>query len=416
MTPLAPPAVAPASTHLAGAASTASGRFRHQLPVFSPLDAGALVHAALTAAGRRDSRPELIRVLANRYLADEIVLCGSGTDALGRAIRGALDLRGGGTVALPAYSCYDVATSAVGAGARVVLYDLDPVTLGPDPDSFRRALANAGAAVVAPLYGLPLDWPTLAAIADAAGTLLIEDASQGHGASFEGRPLGSLGDLSVLSFGRGKGWTGGSGGALLSRSREVSGIFRESTTAVGDWGQIARAAIQCLIGRPELYWLPASLPWLGLGETVYHDPSPPRVLGAASASILLRTLDGADAAADHRRRIGARYRVLIDDHVANLRSIRPLPGASPGYLRYPVRLRGGIGRLGGRRAALRRGIGPAYPRPLGELPALQSRLIGGSVAPGAAALVQELLTLPTHSYVGAGEAEDLVAWMARTIG
>ncbi len=108
-------------------------------------------------------------------------------------------------MALPAFTCYDIASAAVGAGVRVALYDVDPDTLGPDPASLERVLAaGAGAVVAGPLYGVPLEWDALRALADRHGALLIEDAAQGHGASWRGRPLGSLGDLSVLSFGRGK--------------------------------------------------------------------------------------------------------------------------------------------------------------------------------------------------------------------
>ena len=85
-------------------------------------------------------------------------------------------------------------------------------------DAFESAFREgATIAVVASLYGMPIGWNDVRSAAAAHGVLVIEDAAQGHGASWQGQPLGSLGDLSVLSFSRGKGWTGGYGGALLSR-------------------------------------------------------------------------------------------------------------------------------------------------------------------------------------------------------
>src|SRR4029434_8607789 len=111
-----------------------------------------------------------------------------------------------------AYCCYDLATAADGAGADVLLYDLHPLTLGPDWRSFERTLARgATAAVVAHLYGHPVDLRQAQALADSAGSILIEDAAQGVGARYDGRPLGSFGGMSLLSFGRGKGLTGGGG-------------------------------------------------------------------------------------------------------------------------------------------------------------------------------------------------------------
>src|SRR5207247_2360158 len=89
-----------------------------------------------------------------------------------------------------------------------------------------------------------------------------------HGGGRRGRPLGSLGVVSVLSFGRGKGWTGGRGGALLSRGGAggnggngnggggEGGLWREA-------GVLALAAAQWAFARPAAYGIPASLPWLG---------------------------------------------------------------------------------------------------------------------------------------------------------
>jgi dTDP-4-amino-4,6-dideoxygalactose transaminase len=98
-----------------------------------------------------------------------------------------------------------------------VLYDLDPATLSPDPASLDRAMsAGAAALVVAHLYGFAVDLDLAARAAERTGALLIEDAAQGVGGSYRGVPLGKCGSLSVLSFGRGTGRTGGRGGALLA--------------------------------------------------------------------------------------------------------------------------------------------------------------------------------------------------------
>ncbi|MET0399208.1 MAG: DegT/DnrJ/EryC1/StrS family aminotransferase, partial [Longimicrobiaceae bacterium] len=192
---------------------------RHQLAVYSPVSLRAGGRAAGDALLRgADPRAPLLAELLRDYAAGSGALCGSGTQALQLALVEARRRGGDAPVALPAFSCYDVAAAAVGAGVRVALYDVDPGTLAPDPESLERVLAAGARTVVAgPLYGVPLEWDTLRGAAGRHGALLVEDAAQGHGASWHGRPLGSLGDLSVLSFGRGKGWTGGRGGALLAR-------------------------------------------------------------------------------------------------------------------------------------------------------------------------------------------------------
>src|SRR5690606_21459595 len=196
--------------------------FRHQPPVHSPVPLRALVPAAgqLLRLGA-DPRPGLAALLEAAYAAERVVLCSSGTAALQLAIRiAAAHASEPGPVALPACTCYDVAAAAIGAdaGSGLVLFDVEPSGLAPDLGSLERVLrGGASVVVVSPLYGIPADWDAVQALCDEHGAVLVEDAAQGHGASWRGRPVGALGRISVLSFGRGKGWTGGKGGALLLR-------------------------------------------------------------------------------------------------------------------------------------------------------------------------------------------------------
>ena len=144
--------------------------------------------------------------LRSRFTAVEAILTGSGTQALELAIRLSVgNDPSGGPVGLPAFSCFDVATGAVGAGVPVLFYDVDPETLTPEPRGLARVLAQEpGAVVVANLFGYPVDWSRIREQCRGSGTILIEDAAQGLGSTWKGRSGGSLGDLTVLSFGRGK--------------------------------------------------------------------------------------------------------------------------------------------------------------------------------------------------------------------
>jgi dTDP-4-amino-4,6-dideoxygalactose transaminase len=159
--------------------------------------------------------------LRERFGARDVILTDSGTSALILALRSLLPQ--GATIAYPAYACVDLTAVALRARMRVRLYDLDPATLSPDLDSVRAAIGRGvDAIVVAHLYGYPADVAGVEELAALHGIPVIEDAAQGAGGTVRGMRLGSLGDVSILSFGRGKGTTCGSGGALLSRSRQTS--------------------------------------------------------------------------------------------------------------------------------------------------------------------------------------------------
>lgn len=318
---------------------------------------------------------------------------------------------------LPAYTCYEVATAAVGARVRVRLYDLDPRTLAPNWDSVRAAATHGAAAiVVAPLFGLPLDWGAARSVADELDALLIADAAQTHGSLWDGRPAGCSGDLIVLSFGRGKGWSGGGGGALLRRPAGQSPVESATLADRGMAGESTAAlslGAQWLLGRPSLYGLPSAIPSLGLGQTIYHEPTPPAAMSRTSAAMLIANQRDSGREVSFRRDNAARYAELLSHHLDD----RALIGAAlhdrSGALRFPIRLPGGWPELR-KTDALRLGAAPGYPAPLVDLHPLKDLLDDTEASiPGAILLARELVTLPTHSLVSRREIEELVRIVSR---
>jgi hypothetical protein len=314
-------------------------------PVLSPVSVGALGRGALTAAGVRHApRQTVIATIADRFDASRVVLTDSGTSALTLALR--LTGHSGRPVALPAYSCIDLITAAQGANVTVRLYDLDPRTLGPDLNSLRRALdRGVGAIVVAPLFGYPVDYGAVIAMAHEAGVPLIEDAAQGAGGTYQSRRTGTFGAVSVLSFARGKGTTGGSGGALLfrdvalvSRADEILASLRSGGRGLRD---VAALAAQWLFGSPLLYAIPSSIPSLRLGEMVYHPPHEPNTMSDAAATMLESALH-ADSPEVHARRVRAAELAGLTEASALVNTIHIAPGCEPGYLRFPVMARGAM--------------------------------------------------------------------------
>lgn len=384
--------------------------WRWQPPVHSPLSAAALLGAVPATLGARRSRRALLGArLRQRYNADRVVLLSSGTAALQLALETHRTSNGALRVALPAFACFDLVTSAVPVASELRFYDVDPGTLGPDPDSVARVLERGvEVLVVAHLFGVPVDWSIVDALCARHDVPVIEDAAQGHGATWHDRPLGALGSQAILSFGRGKGWTGGRGGALLiRRGREPdvprSASFRaESETLVG-------ALAQWLLARPSLYGLPASLPFLGLGETHYREPVPVCGITEAAAAIALASERASRDEAGVRRIAAQAYTESLAG-AQNVTLVRAPADAGSGYLRFPVLIRGSarVAALGSR--ARRLGVAASYPSILPSLPATRRLAAVQSEAayPGAEALVQGLFTLPTHSRLTRPEREAII--------
>lgn len=382
---------------------------RRQLPVASRVEASAIGAALIDALARDSTQPAaLTRELRERFGAQRVALTDSGTSALVAALR--LTAGEGGTVAYPGYACVDLAAAARFAGVRVRLYDVDPDTLSPDLDSLAAAISRGvDAIVVAHLYGFPADMRGVEELARSAGIPVIEDAAQGAGGTLDERLLGSFGALSVLSFGRGKGTTGGNGGALLLRDSRFGDSFSEMRRRLGKRPagarELAGISAQWLFGRPSLYGIPSAIPSLHLGEMVYHPAHEPRALSWAATSLVRRALAQTPGDVAGRRRTAAALEMATLEG-ADIRPVRPVRGGASGYLRYPILDRGS------RVERADMGILRGYKIMLHDQQELRPCLIAGEPpTPGAEELARTLFTLPTHHMVKPSDIKAMMEWL-----
>jgi dTDP-4-amino-4,6-dideoxygalactose transaminase len=124
----------------------------------------------------------------------------SGTDALILALR-ACGVHAGDEVLLPPFTFVATGSAVSALGAKPVFADIRPDTYNIDPSEFeRRVTPRTRAIVVVHLYGLAADMDPIIAFAKARKLPVIEDNAQAIGASYKGRPTGSLGDVACMSF------------------------------------------------------------------------------------------------------------------------------------------------------------------------------------------------------------------------
>jgi dTDP-4-amino-4,6-dideoxygalactose transaminase len=145
----------------------------------------------------------------------------SGTSALHIAI-GALDLEPGDEVIVPALSFIATAQAVLHEGAVPVFADVDPVTYNLDPaDAAARVTSRTRAIVPVHLHGLPADMDAVNALGRRAGLTVIEDAAQAHGATYRGRPVGTLGAMAAFSLNSTKNFPAGEGGLFVTASEDL---------------------------------------------------------------------------------------------------------------------------------------------------------------------------------------------------
>jgi len=146
----------------------------------------------------------LERELAEFTSATAAVGCASGTDALWLALVAAGVGPGDAVITSP-FSFFASASAIVRAGATPIFVDIDPRTFNLDPAKLENALQDRGsrrlrAVLPVHLYGQCADMDAITRLATGARILVIEDAAQAIGATWEGRAAGSLGVAAAFSF------------------------------------------------------------------------------------------------------------------------------------------------------------------------------------------------------------------------
>jgi len=124
----------------------------------------------------------------------------SGTDALILALR-ACGVEAGDEVLLPPFTFVATASAVSAIGAKPVFVDVHPNTYNINHAELERGRTPSTAAIIAVhLYGLSADMDAIMSFARSRNIPVIEDCAQAIGASYKGRPTGSLGDVACLSF------------------------------------------------------------------------------------------------------------------------------------------------------------------------------------------------------------------------
>ena len=162
---------------------------------------------------------ELEAALSKRMESKYAQLVSSGTAALTVALASA-GVGAGDEVIMPTFTFVASFESILAIGAIPILVDVDD-TLTLSPEAVENAITDK-TKVVMPVHmcGSMADLGALKAICDKHNLLLLEDACQAIGGSYDGKPLGSYGDLGCFSFDYVKTITCGEGGAIITNNEQ----------------------------------------------------------------------------------------------------------------------------------------------------------------------------------------------------
>jgi dTDP-4-amino-4,6-dideoxygalactose transaminase len=377
-------------------------------PTAAPISFWDLIGAASGLWGGVKYRARLAQELKVKFSVREVFLVSSGKAALTLILKALAASSGRRRVIVPAYTCFSVPSAIVRAGLEVVLCDIEPETLDFNFAEL-EGLINEEVLCVVPthLFGRPADVDRVRRLCEGKDIVVVEDAAQAMGGESGGRLLGTLGDVAFFSLGRGKNLTCGTGGIILTRSLSVAEkiIPEYETLPEAPRSEVVQNWLEMVMMRffihPLLYWLPAGLPFLRLGETVFDtDFSIYRM-----DEVRARQLQGWERRlAQANRERSARAGWLIDGLDLHRRGITPITGKEAIYLRLPVMVRDRETKEAVCRQSREVGAGlsPSYPATIQEIPDLAGRLAVRKCA-GAQEVVDRLVTLPTHQFVTEGD-------------
>jgi len=320
---------------------------------------------------------EFEEAFASYVGTEHAIAVSSGTTALHLALLAA-GVGAGDEVITTPFSFAATGNCALYVGARPVFVDIDPKTYNINPELIKGAITEKTKAILpVHLYGQPAQMDSINTIAEEHDLVVIEDAAQAHGAMFQDKKVGSLGDMGCFSFYPTKNMTTSEGGMITTNNPEMA-----------DKARILRAH-----GEKERYQHEI----LGYNFRMTD-------IAASIGLVQLKKLDGFN----QKRIENAEY---LTEHIKVLNGIKP-PYVSPEvrhvFHQYTIRVEDGK-RKDIMEYLNQEGIGTGihYPIPIYKQKLYQD-LGYHDKCPETEKAASEVLSLPVHPALSIEELEKIV--------
>jgi dTDP-4-amino-4,6-dideoxygalactose transaminase len=231
------------------------------------------------------------------------------------------------------------------------------------------------------------------------------------GGNYKGKMLGTIGDAGFFSLGRGKNVTCGSGGIIVTNSARIASVIERECRSLEkprfheNLFEFLKVIILALFMNPAAYWLPAGLPFLKLGETIFCRDFPIQGFSGMRAGLLR----------DWQRRLEESNRIRKEnaDYFSKRLGLKIGKAFPVPFLRLPVmtdnkETKDVIYAISSKKGM---GIGRMYPVPVNEIEEIKD-LFRGRVFPFAKAVAEGLLTVPTHRLLSEKDKERLLCQLS----
>jgi len=318
--------------------------------------------------------------------AKHVVTCASGTDALLMVLM-AKGVGRGDAVLCPSFTFSATGEAVALTGATPVFVDVDEATFNMDAASLKRGIATARKAGLKPvgvfpvdLFGQSADHGAVAAVAEAEGLFVLDDAAQGFGASYKGRKLGTFGLATATSFFPAKPLgCFGDGGAIFTDDAGLA----ETLRSIRVHGQGADKYDNVRLGLTGR-------------------------LDTMQAAILIEKLKIFEDEIEVRNKVADRYARGL----GNLVTVpRLAAGCTSVWAQYTIRLPRGTDRDGFAAALKAQGIPTAiyYPKSMHQQTAYREFPVADGGLPVSERLSDDVISLPMHAYLDEATQDRVIA-------
>jgi dTDP-4-amino-4,6-dideoxygalactose transaminase len=318
--------------------------------------------------------------------AKHVVACASGTDALLMVLM-AKGYGRGDAVLCPSFTFCATGEAVALTSAVPVFVDVDEATFNMDAASLKRGIATARklglkprAVIPVDLFGQSADHDAVAAIAEAEGLFVLDDAAQGFGASYKGRRLGSFGHATATSFFPAKPLgCFGDGGAIFTDDATLA----ETLKSIRVHGQGADKYDNVRLGLTGR-------------------------LDTMQAAILIEKLKIFEDEIAARNRVAERY----SRGLSNVVTVpRLASGCTSVWAQYTIRLPKGVDRDGFAASLNAQGVPTAiyYPKSMHQQIAYRDFPVAEGGLPVSERLSADVISLPMHAYLDEATQDRVIA-------
>jgi perosamine synthetase len=379
-------------------------------PAAAPLKWADLLYGIRGLFRGERQREDLEQELKEYFGVTHVFCVNSGKAALTLILLALRELSPKKKVVLPAYTCFSVPSAVLRAGLQPKLCDINERSFDFDYDQLTQIVGEDVLCVVpGHLFGIPADLDRLRALCQPKGVVLIEDVAQAMGGRRREQLLGTIGDVGFFSLGRGKTITSGEGGIIVTNSEALAQAITKHYLALAVpsvWHSVIelfKTFLMVVLIHPALYWIPSSIPMLKLGQTFFYKDFPMTRLSSGNAGLMTKWRERLAQSVRERESVSRRFQERLQTFgLCNKRL---------GYLRLPFLSKNRSQRdaLFARSQEQGLGLSLMYPSTLNAIDDVGNKM---DRFPGAEAVAERLIAIPTHQYVSEEDVNAICGLVA----